>query len=599
MYFSVKRFFCNRLLNFIFLIFSSVLIFYFVEVIFYQSFSRALQFIMSNEHVGVTFINISIVLIFEMILLLIFNNMSVCFAITAGISCILAIINELKMSARGEAFTLNDITVAKEAFLVAGNYDLRISSVDVKIFLLLLCIFFILRFFIPKRQKTGDEKNIKIISIVSALVCAGVFVTLWMNIKNVTERLGEAENVFVTAEFYDRKGYLVGIARTTPHKMKSPSNYSKRAIKEIQDSVSIKKNDNSPNIIFVMNESLYDIEVLGGVEFSRNPLEKMKKWQEKYAHGNFISPTFGGGTCNTEFEVLTGCPLDNVREYSELPYLDLIHHDVVSLISLMNHNGYRTTAFHSNTGSYFNRRQIYNYMGFEEVYFTEEMGELPKEGQYPSDLELYKKVIETYEAGKSNNKPFFAYIITMQNHGGYSYEYDECGIEVLHGIYENERALQTYANIISSSVDAMEYLITYFEALEDPTVIVMFGDHIPGVNVVFGDRNEEVENVEPYVLAVTPLVIYSNYDLPNEDWGFVNGYKLAAKVLEYSGINMDKFFAYELADNNVPTDRGYCYIDEKWIASEEIKAEIQEYKKNIWLLAYDRLFGGKYGTWTE
>lgn len=596
---SVKKICCSILLNILFLFFTSAFVFYFVETIFYQSFSLALQFITSDGNIGIKLINLGIIFMFEGILLILINNISVCFGITSLISYILVIINELKMSARGEAFTLSDITVAKEALLVAGNYDLKISMVDVKVFFLLFGLFLLLFFFIPKRPKTADKKKIAIKGIF-ALICACVFLMFWMNMENVIEKFGgNGKYIYVTAEFYNRNGYLAGIARTTPHKMKAPAGYSRGAIEAIQNNVSNEQSGNTPNIIFVMNESLYDIGMLERVEFNKDPLEKIKKWQEKYAHGNFLSPASGGGTCNVEFEVLTGCPLDNVGGSTVLPYSDMIHQDIASLISLMNSNGYRTVAFHPNTGTYFNRRQIYDYMGFSEVYFSEEMGELPKEGLYASDLELYKKVIETYEAGRGDGQPFFSYIITMQNHGGYSYDYNKCGIEVVQGgICENELELQTYANIISSSVDAMEYLITYFETVEEPTVIVMFGDHIPSLNP-FGYQFDKVEHTEQHVYAMTPLVIYSNYNLPNEDWGYVNGYNLAAKVLAYCGIRMDDFFAYALAEDNVPTQGANCYINEQWVPLETTKPEIAEYRKNMWMLAYDRLFGEKYGDWAE
>lgn len=599
---SVKNLCLSILLNILFLLFTSFFIFYFVETVFYQSFSMALQFITSCANIGITLINLGIIFMFEGMLLIFINNMSVCFGITALTSYILVIINELKMSARGEAFTLSDIVVAKEALLVAGNYDLKISMVDVNVFFLLCILFLLLFFFKPEKPKTANKK----IALKSAfaLIYAGVFLILWMNMENVIERFGgNGKYIYVTADFYNRNGYLAGIARTTPHKMKAPAGYSRGTIEAIQNDISNEQRDKTPNIIFVMNESLYDIGMLERVEFNKDPLEKMKKWQEEYAHGDFISPASGGGTCNVEFEVLTGCPLDNVGGSTVLPYSDMIHQDIVSLVSLMNSNGYRTAAFHPNTGTYFNRRQIYDYMGFSEVYFSEEMGELPKEGLYASDLELYKRVIETYEAGKGNGQPFFSYIITMQNHGGYSYEYNKSGIEVVQGgICENESELQTYANIISSSVDAMDYLITYFETVEDPTVIVMFGDHIPSLKS-FGYRFDDAENSEQHVYAMTPLVIYNNYSLPDEDWGYVNGYNLAAKVLAYCGIRMDDFFAFALEEDNISTcivgGGANCYINEQWVPLETAKPEIAEYRKKMWLLAYDRVFGEKYGDWDK
>lgn len=596
---SMKKRLYDILVNLFFLFLTSVIIFYFVEAIYFQNFSKALEFIISDEQIQINLINLGIIVIFEIIWLLLSDSMSVSFGITALLGYILVIINEFKMSARGEAFTLNDVFVAKEAFMVAGNYNLNISSIDAMVFVLFLVLFIVIRMCMPKRSIRKGKLGL-IIKYSLALFCVFIFITYWMNMENVINIInGDGRYIYVTADFYSTNGYLVGIARTTPHKMKAPTDYSRAAIEAIQDTVDNKSNNNNPNVIFIMNESLYDMYMLERVGFSRDPLEKLKKWQEKYAHGNFISPAFGGGTCNVEFEVLTGCPLYEVGGSYALPYSDMIYHNIDSLISLMNHNGYRTTAFHPNTGTYFNRRQIYDYMGFQEVYFSEEMGELPTEGLYTSDLELYNKVIETYEMVKSDEQPFFSYIITMQNHGGYMYDYKKCGIEVEEGgICENTSELQTYANIVSSSVDAMEYFITYFDSVKEPTVVVIFGDHIPAVDG-FGYRYDEVKYTEQHVYAMTPLIIYSNYDLPYEDWEYVNGYSLAAKVLEYCGIRMDDFFAYEAGIDNVPSFGESCYIDGQWQLLDTVKSEILLCKKNLGLMAYDRVFGEQYGNWNE
>ena len=88
--------------------------------------------------------------------------------------------------------------------------------------------------------------------------------------------------------------------------------------------------------------------MLDGVKLNRDPLAELRKLQEKYTYGTFVSPSYGGGTCNVEFEVLTGCPMDEVG-LSTLPYSEMLHHEIDSLVSLMNENGYYSVAVHPNT----------------------------------------------------------------------------------------------------------------------------------------------------------------------------------------------------------------------------------------------------------
>lgn len=575
--------------------FTSVLVFYFVEAIYFQSFSTALRYILLEWGSEIKLLNLGIVILLEVAMYVFWHNVGTCFAVTSVFCCVLAIVNELKMNARGEAFTFSDIAVAKEALLVAGNYDLKLSSIDWQVILLILVMTVILILFKKSDVRSGIHGKKIFIRIAAGFLCIGILIGVCRNMGDIMAAVKNGgEHVYVVSQYYNQNGFLVGFARTTFNQVQAPENYSRQTVDAIYDSVNMKTDiAETPNIIFVMNESLYDVSVLDGVKLNRDPLAELRKLQEKYTYGTFVSPSYGGGTCNVEFEVLTGCPMDEVG-LSTLPYSEMLHHEIDSLACLMNENGYYSVAVHPNTGTYFNRRNVYRYMGFQEVFFTEEMGELPTEGQYAGDQELYERVIDLYE--EKGDKPFFAYVITMQNHGGYEYQYDESGIEVSEGgSCGNERALQTYCNLVDSSVEAFQYLIRYFETVDRPTVIVMFGDHSPNVMGSFEYSAELLLGASSIPLyRTTPLVVYYNYDLPYEDWGYINGYNLASKVMDYCGISMDSFWAYGLDTANVPKLGNYYYVDDEWVSEGNIDSGYIEYKRNMWIMAYDRIFGRNY-----
>ena len=228
------------------------------------------------------------------------------------------------------------------------------------------------------------------------------------------------------------------------------------------------------------------------------------------------------------------------------------------------------------------------------------MGILPKEGNNYSDLELYKKVIEVFESENRSEKPFFSYIITMQNHGGYNYDYsyNSNPISALESkVYTDKQALETYANLECSSVDAFEYMLNYFSGIEEPTVIVMFGDHAPAFELFgYGMTGSEMERLKYHT---TPLLVWSNYGLPKEDWGYVNGYNLAAKVLDYCGVQADEFFTYVENEKNYTAFSNYCYVGNEWVESEAVDESYHEMQDNIWLMIYDRMFGKDYGIWNN
>lgn len=577
------------------------IIYYFVEAIYWQSYSQALSFVVLGNNISILMLNILIIIIFELSVWLLSNSVGCSFGVTALVCCILAIVNELKMKSRGEAFTFGDISVAKEALLVAGNYGLKISRIDIQIIVLILCLAAV--YFVCLPSVFAKKFKLYMVRLTSEVVCIIIFSVLWFNVEDIVELIGGNHYVYVTSAWYDENGLPLGLVRTAPRSIDRPEDYSKETILALQNSVSesyVEKesDDELPNLIFVMNESLYDIDSLEEITFNIDPLVELKKLQKDYTNGYLISPSYGGGTCNVEFEVLTGCSVENIGGINALPYVDMIHQDLSSMVSLLNSRGYKTTSFHPNTGTYFNRRNVYEYMQFDEIYFTEEMGELEEEGTYASDTALYEKVIQAYEENESSGSPFFSYIITMQNHGGYDYQYNEYGINVVENTKcTNEQALQTFANLEYSSIEAFTGFIDYFDNISEPTIIVMFGDHSPGLGSI-GYQFESSNVTGELEYRTTPLVVWSNYDLPYEEWEYINAYNLAAKVFEYANIEMDEFFLYGLKEENVPTLGEDYYIDKTWKSGKDV-IEFANYKQKLWSLAYDRIFGKDYGSWNN
>ena len=57
---------------------------------------------------------------------------------------------------------------------------------------------------------------------------------------------------------------------------------------------------------------------------------------------------------------------------------------------------------------------------------------------------------------------------------------------------------------------------------------------------------------------------------------------------------MDSFWAYGLDTANVPKLGNYYYVDDEWVSEGNIDSGYIEYKRNMWIMAYDRIFGRNY-----
>ena len=93
-----------------------------------------------------------------------------------------------------------------------------------------------------------------------------------------------------------------------------------------------------------------------------------------------------------------------------------------------------------------------------------------------------------------------------------------------------------YLSLVKKSDEAFEWLVNYFSQCDQPTMIVMFGDHQPGIEDEFFDEAMGVEsakapNEQKMCWYETPFVIWTNYDQPAEDMGRLGAIYLSSEKL--------------------------------------------------------------------
>ena len=76
--------------------------------------------------------------------------------------------------------------------------------------------------------------------------------------------------------------------------------------------------------------------------------------------------------------------------------------------------------------------------------------------------------------------------VTVQNHGGYvgNRGFVDTDIQVTNSMLSSDEVEQ-YVTLAKKSDEAFEELIKYFEKVDEPTIIVMFGDHQPPLSTDF------------------------------------------------------------------------------------------------------------------
>lgn len=598
-------------INFLILAVMALLIVFFTEVIWWNDISDV--FAWMDNRTKVYLIDAGLVLLVELFLYFISGSAFFASLASGAGMLVLSIINHYKYTLKGDVFTLSDLRLAKEAMQVVSEFCISVPILMV----LTLLLFGLCMFWIRKRSDAIKMKITMWVRICLTLCgCAGMIFYL-NHMPAMLVEAGANTNMDNPDVYYLENGLIAGLVSTLPEEIEIPAPYDENVVDEITAPYEGRTSDETkPNIIFIMNESLYDIQKLESLQLSEDPLARLKSYQEQFIKGEVLSPSYGGNTCQVEYEVLTGYSSFNV---SGIAYTDYVKEGVQSVVSVLKDNGYQTYAMHPYTRRFFNRDNVYTYMGFDRMLFEDDFTEeLVHAGEWTTDASLYQNLITEYE-NRDKSKPFFAHVVTTQNHGGHNWEYTANGIYATSDAMEekDKTCLETYANLLADSDKALEELLTYFQNTEEPTIIVFWGDHSPelgqyGINNVekqqalaeFGHMEDglstEEASMQYYVdIHSTPLLIWNNYGLESEDLGQISAYRVGAYALSLAGIRSDAYFNM-IAEDDFPNVVGGILVEDGTIKKQENAAEtIKKQLDDMWTLQYDRMFGNQYSLHTE
>ncbi|MDP2814143.1 MAG: LTA synthase family protein [Erysipelotrichaceae bacterium] len=364
-------------------------------------------------------------------------------------------------------------------------------------------------------------------------------------------------------EIFDEFGFVYSFVSSVLDKgIQEPDVYTKKSIESIVKTLT-KDSHNAikANIIFVQLESFFDVTRLSGVSYSANPIPNFTALKQKYSSGLLLVPTLGGGTANTEFEVITGMSLDYFGT-GEYPYKSvLLEQTAESMAYNLKKLGYRASIMHNNSGNFYGRHLVFANLGFDAFSTLETMRNVEfNELGWAKDKVLIDEIMEAIQY---SDEPDFVYTIAVQSHGDYprienlAYPFQVFG--VMNKSDENQ--LEYYLEQINEADAIIPEIIQKVEQSGEPTVIVFFGDHLPGLNFesfISGNRN------------TTDYVVWDNIGLEKQNKN-VQTYQLGAHVLNQLNIHEGLFTQIHQSEVNNPN-----------------------YETILHLLQFDILYGEKY-----
>ncbi|MGG7062480.1 LTA synthase family protein [Bifidobacterium pseudocatenulatum] len=282
--------------------------------------------------------------------------------------------------------------------------------------------------------------------------------------------------------------------------MDEPEDYSKEAMTKIAkkyskeaDSINQSRTTNltDSTVIMVLSETFSDPTRIPGVSFAEDPIPNIRQIKDETTSGLMLSPGYGGGTANIEYQALTGLSMANYSDTLSIAYQQLVPGQKwdQSLNQLWNEkNGEDSSvAFHAyNRGMYF-RDINYKKFGFSKFYATDGTPELTDlrlidSAWYVSDESFYSQVLKKVQSSDGNK---FYQVVTMQNHMPYEDIYTDNQFKELdtsENLQENERLnIETYTKGLNYTDQATHDFLNTLNNIDRPITVVFYGDHLPGI----------------------------------------------------------------------------------------------------------------------
>ncbi len=432
------------------------------------------------------------------------------FAVTSVFSFVYGVANHYVIDLHGTPLSLRDFGNIGVTGEVMKGYKLELTGgVVLQAALFLLCAFgvFVLWRIVKGR---GQFVSGKVIARAVALLACGLMVFFGLfapePIKPAQTRSWDWGEAIRT---YGCLSCLVENTLSANDIIIEPEGYSPEEAARIAAENPAPEAENAvrPDVIFILNETYYDLSVVADIETDVDPFAALNQ-RDDLIRGYATTPVIGGGTNCSEYEFLTGNSLCLTPGITPFQSIDMQGAD--GIVSRLEALGYTSLCANSESeGNYF-RSTGYPGLGFDEIHFADDFTGQEYYGDrgYESDESLYRNLIGWYE--NMGDAPRFAYLLTIQNHGGYilsDESFDTVHVQKDYGKRNSE--INEFMTGISLSAEALCDLIEYFEQGDRPVVVCMVGDHTTFFAKEIIDEKYTAEQAD-LLLRSTPYVVWSN-----------------------------------------------------------------------------------------
>lgn len=292
-----------------------------------------------------------------------------------------------------------------------------------------------------------------------------------------------------------------------------------------------------PAVVVVMNESFSDLSDFDNMHCGYEGPQFFKTLPDALYRGKLSVNVHGGGTCNTEFEFLTGNSLAYVG-VAKYPYSTFVLDGTDNLAAQFNALGYKTTAIHPNYPGNWSRNKVYTAFGFANFLDIWTYGGIPETNPNGSPIDHTPDGTPVFHSGvtdkvtyesilkilKDDSSPQFIFDVTMQNHGAYNQKnipedklthYQPESATHSADIDELNEQMNEFVSCIEESDRALEWFVGELKSLDRPVLLIFFGDHQPSISLNYADLwyPDDDDMTRAKRIYHADYLMWANYDV--------------------------------------------------------------------------------------
>lgn len=530
------------------------------------------------------------------------------------------IANYFVISFKGQPITPADLSALSTAASVSGGYDYILNGRCV----LCIALFALMCAALLWQPRSKPRQGYRILTIALNLACAAAVILsfrAWYGETDIEEDYGVSVDVWSVKESYAEQGsalcFLKRMQDIVPH---APEGYDGAAIAQLLApevapqtlrenpiphdlafAVARQESAEAPTVIVVMNETFADLSTYPGMGNSgATPQAFRRLAQESLLSGEAYVSALGGGTCNSEFEFLTGSSMGYLGG-GVYPYTLYDLSDVRNMASYFSELGYLTTAIHPESASNWSRDRVYAQLGFDRFSDKADFTKADTLRDMTTDAATYEHILRMLQ---EDERPQFIFDVTMQNHGGYEtgmIPKDQMANVVLpNGAIDD--AVNEYVSCIQRSDADLAWFVEELERSKRPVVLCFFGDHQPGfADDLFTLTHEGVDVDDtgidgaqeryhvPYLIwanePLRELLVESGAGVSHEERATSLNY-LGAQLCEVARLPLTSYQEFLLRTSqampvinmNGFMDAGGVWHGYGWDISEDLEAALSTYE---------------------